>query len=279
MLAPCVVGFVFITGYFGCNFSTLKVLKLLGISLYCKLIACGVGEFVQTESFSVIHWLSESIHEIVINWFLSAYIVLMMIAPIINVALEKACSQKSLKEALAVFGPFLLAVFVWGFLADYNFTSVIIPRTPGLTAYSGFTLVGIYVAARMMRLLEVESVIKTSLAVGGLVVSLGIASLRFGGYNSLVSLAIATSAFVCFKQMPISDRIGRLFIFLGPSMFSVFMLHANQWIHGSAKGWVESLSGLGLPTFVAMLILAMIYFSFGVLLDLPRRAIGSFIRG
>ena len=79
ILASCVVGFVFISGWFGIKFTWMKIAKLYGIGLYCALVyglvaswgepqyllsAAKLGFFKLTHGF----------------WFLHAYALMMCLA-------------------------------------------------------------------------------------------------------------------------------------------------------------------------------------------------------
>ena len=79
LMVPSVVGFVFISGYFGIGCRLKSVLKLLGIGLssYIVLVVLSGGNF--GSSFAIRgYW-----------WFLWMYLVLMTLAPVVNIVIEE----------------------------------------------------------------------------------------------------------------------------------------------------------------------------------------------
>ena len=89
ILCSCVVGFVLISGWFGIRFSVWKVFKLYGVGFYAAFC------------YSVLSWCLGDVTDVkgmlqiglgkFLNgfWFLHAYVVLMMFAPLINVGIRR----------------------------------------------------------------------------------------------------------------------------------------------------------------------------------------------
>ena len=79
LLLPCVDGFVLISGWFGVKFSWRKVGSLYLQAFYAAFIAeCLIGDGGLAGVFFLVRRF----------WFLHAYIIMMMFAPLINKALE-----------------------------------------------------------------------------------------------------------------------------------------------------------------------------------------------
>ena len=76
-----VCGFVFLSGWFGIKFSWSKIAKLIALGVWCAL----VGNMIGGETNPLVAMLGAKSYA---YWFLWAYIILMMFAPIINAAFE-----------------------------------------------------------------------------------------------------------------------------------------------------------------------------------------------
>lgn len=259
MLLPCVVGFVFISGYFSVKFSWRKLAALYGTAFWCL----GVIWVISGASFG------EMVEMFKDKWFLHAYAILMCGAPLVAVALEK--SQKSVI-------PFLCVVFGWGFLSHMAFVHHYIPQMPEFDAKSGVTLIGIYCAARIYRLNEgrFDSVRSYwyGLAILPLLALCTFGQGWFGNYNSPVALLFVLCVFHLVKQIRLPNVMRRLMIFLAPSIFSVYILHANQRAYGWMNGLVQQVP---LPQALSFVLVALFVFVLCCLVDLPRRAVVGLI--
>lgn len=265
----CVPGFVFITGYFGSKFSWKKVLKIYGVALWCYPVTIAIRNFTIGGTWTLLTYCSDVYEAFLGNWFIHAYVGLMMLAPIIDGALMKAKDSKRLSDA-ALIVPFLIFVFGWSFLSNFNCTHTIIPVAPSCSV---LTLLGTYAIARVFRFCEIEERTKTSQAILLFVSGVALSLLKIGKFNSIVAIMITIGAFILIRRVRISERIGRVVLWMAPSMFSVFLLHATPWCLQSLKSWVDMLVSDGVPLHLAFIVVTTAVFVVGFLLDLPRRAI------
>lgn len=122
IFSPCVEGFVFISGYFGIRLRVEKILKLLALQLfYVVLLSWPYG------------WravVSNATH----NWFLFGYIVLMLLSPALNAALE----NKSKAELLHIGLPIVFAVYGWSYLCVIPGVKDFVPSNYGFAPLSFF---------------------------------------------------------------------------------------------------------------------------------------------
>lgn len=271
VLCSCVVGFVLISGWFGIRFSVWKVLKLYGIGFYAAFV------------YSVLSWCLGDVTDVMgmlqvglgqfLNgfWFLHAYVVLMMFAPLINAGL------KYVNRGGALLWPILLLVWGWGFGKTLPLIGDYLPNTAGIDAYGGLTLVAIYAAMRWVRETEVLSKLKTWQCGVILLLSLLLTGLGLGDYNSPFAFALACMWFVLYKRIRMPRWLSSLCVALGPSMFSVYLLHTNglggQFIANGEVWWQNT---LGCPISLSVLLTASVVFCSACLLDLPRRL---FVKG
>ena len=272
----CVPGFVFITGYFGVRFSLGRIAKLYGVCLWCFPVSILVGYCVSA-SGQMGDWILDSWRAFMGNWFVHAYAGLLMIVPLADAALKSAVEEGrccEIKDYYRFF-PFLFFVFVWSFLSNYNCVMRFLPKAPSCSV---LTLLGTYIIARIFRACKYEERISTTLAWIVFVVCIALAMLRIGKFNSPISIGITIASFVLVKRIRIPRRLSEAAIWMGPSMFSVFLIHANKWCLGSMRGYVDSIVSYGLPFPFAFIIVAGGIFVGGLLLDLPRRIIVGRLR-
>lgn len=265
VLMPCVDGFALISGYFGVRFSFVKLAKLYLIALWSVLIVCliraaDVGCSVYSGEFW--RYLVCVFKE---YWFLHAYALMMCLAPLINQVLEIG------KPYILV--PFLVAVFGVGFLGQVAGIHHFIPYVPGLEPKSGLTLAGVYVVGRVYRgyekwfdarpiVLYVISLIAMSLTC-----SLGLG--WFGLYDSPIAICVAICMFHLFRHARISGFLGRMCMLITPSIFAIYILHANEYVYGLAGKLLHVLSGGGLM----VPMVASIVFVVAVCADALRRIV------
>lgn len=256
-LYPCVVGFVFITGWFGISFSWRRLLKLYGVSAYCALVAW-VVHALESGRCS----LDPLLAILKDNWFLKGYVVVMLFAPIVNLALER-------KPAIKTFAPFLALVFGWTFLACAPRLGELIPQSPGLSAYSGITMLGIYLAARIVRVYDLEARLK-HVAIWVIPVSILAVALHYGSYASPFALTLAAFTFLWIKDC----RAGwseKLWFWMSPSLLSVFLLHASPYGFSLMTRGELWLMHHGVQTDASYFLVACATFVVAFILDIPRR--------
>ena len=151
VLCPCVNAFVFISGWYGCRFNLKKVLRLLGVGLFCAVSMTLCLEFSGFADRSYGDWIHQFFRMYKNYWFLHAYIVLLFVAPVINPLFECKCDKLTDRRVLNVVIPFLLLAFGWSFLSTLKVCQSWLPIPSGLGSYTPLTLVGVYVAARYCR--------------------------------------------------------------------------------------------------------------------------------
>lgn len=262
----CVCGFVFISGYFGIKFRPSKVLSLIGIGIWCSFVVwvCSDAGWV-----SILTGANGF-------WFLWAYILLMLFAPLVNAALDKLDARQVLRVTL----PILMVAYVWMFLLAVPGVRDYIPQSRGVQGLSFLSILPIYIAARFYQKFRLEKFITRRLTVVSLLSCIGLFVLGFWWYWWIPALVVTMITFKWFSQLKCSQMIGRIAVFLAPSMFSVYMLHFSGggvrfmmdmelWLAGS---W-------GVPMTLDALLVALITFVLCILVDLPRRMLLYPLRG
>ena len=248
---------------------------MLQKSSSCMAFACGVSPCQWrwanlVQGGGVVDILSTAWAAFLGNWFVHAYVGLMMLAPVIDSALESLKKSKRIRDVMPVFAPFLFFVFVWSFLSNYNCVSPFVAKAPSCEV---LTLLGTYTIARMFRICELESKISLRLAVILFVVGMGLAAFRIGKFNSLLSIGITIGGFVCCRRIRLGEPCKKVVLCIAPSMFSVFLIHTNNWCLNSMYGYVDTIAGFGVPKIMSFFAVAILIFCACLVLDLPRRLV------
>jgi len=108
-----------------------------------------------------------------------------------------------------------------------------------------------------------------------LVVATALCVAGFSAYCSPISVFWSALLFTLFSRIEISGRIGIVASFIGKSTFPIFILHANGVGFGLIRKFAAFLCGdCGMNVYAMYLIVGASVFVAGLLLDMPRRAIG-----
>lgn len=277
-----VIGFVLISGYFGIRFSWRKVVNLELTALSCAFLVILLGENTKFEVFSILA-LKQLVTVWKWYWFVHAYVFLMCLAPLV----PDVRTYKDLN--VRTFIPIILAVYGWSFLTLVPGVQAYVPRTPGLTAYSGITLFAVYLIGRLFRAYDgarLNACLVYLVALIGGVISVlsGPCCLRWGGvlshYNSPFLLAFGFGLFFFFhcwmSPFPLSKKVRFLIKLITPSILSVYLIHCN--VYGfRGLGFLER-HLLWCPETLRFLLVAFIVFVGCILLDIPRRMVVAILR-
>ena len=252
----CVTAFAFISGYYGASFRPSKIVRLVGTGVICALI-CGRGNISRAWGIYGGYW------------FLHAYVLMMCLAPLVDGAISR-------KGAIAVAMPLLVAVFVWGDLPSLPFFGKLnIPVTPGLEAFSGLTLLGAYVAARIYRLFGLER-IRSRWIVVIIPILVCFAALGMNEYNNIVALLLSAMFFTAFGKIRLPPWMSRVVVVLSPSVFAIYLIH--QPIMAFETRVVKWLADMGSGVYIAYFAAALTVFFLALVVDLPRRVAAWLMR-
>lgn len=269
-----VLGFVLISGYHGIRFSWFKVLKIEGVGVGCALTVVTLAAFCDPAAFSPSHFVQEVLRLFQGYWFIHAYVVVMILANLSN--------PQTLKSVF----PVIIAVYVWSFLAHLPGARKLFPSTPGLEFFSGITLFAVYLIGRLYRQQDWDAKLKLRwvlpvMAVCGLVVASVIPPTNtwcgiLARYNSPFLLGIAIGLFWLLRRLPsiAAPRFVKSLQWLTPSVLSIYLIHTNDYGHAALAGLEKALANVGLKGIAAYLVMAMMAFLAGLLLDIPRRFVG-----
>ena len=252
----CVPGFVFISGYFGIKFSWRKLVSLYATAAFCALVGAVVQSFRVADGCLATNWLLYMKW----FWFLHAYAILMMFAPMLNLAVNQGYKLTVM--------PILVLVFGWSYCYQIGHLKPFVFPAAGLGAQSPLTLIGIYLLARWFRVSNFEERLSTKSAFCAILVSLAVASVGLAPCNSPFALAAAIGLFVLFKQ---KVKCGRWIFMIAPSMFSIYCLHST----GPGLDFIREggnwLVAQGMSTYAMFFVLAFVLFCACLACDCVRR--------
>lgn len=263
-----------------------KILSLWGRVLFYTILIYIVSEFVlgiKTTAY-------ESFLPVLTGqyWFISAYIVLCFLSPVLNILVNKL-SQKQYKyfivfmiatlgiikvffEKSATFSGTLLPVFMLYFIGGYIRKYVEIKEkqyyfTKYILLACIFTLIFIILSILPRIIPKAYGSIVNFLA-------------DFRQYDNLIMIAMTIFVLLKFRTIKIkSQTVSRIITFIVPSVFSVYLIHYNiniRWyiwnllgINNYANAWYFVPYLLGLVVLVFLICLAI---------DLLRRGLYALLK-
>lgn len=266
---PAVDIFVMISGYYGIRHSKRGIFNLLFqtffylIMVYAVCIACGLSRF-SVNGLKELFMLTPS------NWFLKSYILLYIIAPVLN-AFAQTAGKHQFKFILIAYYAFML---IWGWL---------FPKSTDYIAggYSPVFFVWLYLLARYIRLYPIRlSQLKSGTYIILVVVimitilSCCISTYFRGGYVygymllqylSPTTVATATLAIIVTSRLHISSKIINRF---ATSSFAVYLVYVNPNILTPYRNFFNGLYHLntGLGYWLSVLgLVAVMYIAVAVI--------------
>ena len=223
----CLDAFALISGFFGISFSWRKMLALWTISFECAVVvvglAWGVGAY---EPAGVTAFLRMVKDHAFAHWYLNAYAVLMVLAPMLNAYLDslKGLSVRQLSVRLA---PFFALVCGWSWGVDKFAAFVRLPWTPGLGSYTFLTLAGLYVIGRLIRTYDLLRSVTRGQALALWLTGVAFCEVGLGWYASPFTMLGAVGLFAVFAKTVVPERIAPAVTRLGGCMFAVYLLHTD----------------------------------------------------
>ena len=267
ILCPCVPCFVFISGYYGIKATPLRIAKLIGMAFACVPAIGIVSWFAGYDGMA--GWIIAAAG-VVDNWFVWAYVGLMCFAPALNAALD---SEKRLSLTL----PIIVMCLGWGWVKGLPWFRTFMPTTAGLGGYTFTMMVGTYLVAGLWRKYEPRNTLNTRKRVMLLLLAIttALCGVGFSAYCSPVSVMWAAILFTLFLRINVNGRLGAVAAFVAKSTFPIFVLHANGVGFGMIRKFEALLCGdCGMNVYAMYLVVGLVVFVSGLLLDMPRRAIG-----
>lgn len=276
--------FVALSGWFGIKWSWRKFFRLWGSFAFYSASALVYAMLSGVGTIKVM---------ITGGWFGGTYLMLLMMAPLLNICLERLVSLPR-REIWCAWGLFALAMFFsWsprGLLSGVQAEGI-------CSGYSIISFVFIYISVRLMRLLNLpfskKQICAAVFTFLGMVVLIGISSIVarwmsgrpiivatcfkvLSTYNAphVLIMAVAATAFFA-RFIQINGRVAAVFRFIAPSMFGVYLCHATTpWGLFFMRSVERHLAeGLALHPVFTLAISAVVVFFACLIVDLFRRGL------
>ena len=222
MLLACVSGFVFISGWFGIRFKLSKLFGVYGVGAFSAFITTCLFYYHNPVVCGGLFWRFG--YTFKDYWFLNAYALLMLMSPLLNLALRSIRN----KEGFAAVSLAVICVVGWSFVSQLPVLRSWLPTSAGLQNYSGFMFMGIYLIAGVWR--EFDFARHVGCGVFCCLIAItAIYPLSLGAYSSPFSIAVAGMAFCLCKRLVLPAWGERICSFISPSLFSIYLIHTNQF--------------------------------------------------
>lgn len=280
-------GFVAISGWFGIRFSWRKFLSLYGQILFYSIV--GIIAYLL---FAGNPPPLRRLFCVSGGWFGGSYLLLMFIAPLLNVALD-SLQEKGNRVLVGTWAVFAIGFF----LATPVINRVSAVRPTGFGSHTALTLILVYVTSRVARKVLREKVSPKRLIMTSAIFPIGIlCSLVLNialnaicgndrlpmpslSYNdpAVYVFAIALLCMFYWHASGLPVWLLRTCSFLGPSMFGVYLLHDATRIGPLIYSWPETwlFNHTSLHPALIILMCAIFTFFFCITVDLLRRMMVS----
>ena len=273
----CVDGFAFVSGYCGIRrFSLMKVFALLLTAAIC-IVVSNLAENILQGSWRLSLGWGELLLRMQSLWFIHAYILMMVLAPMVNLVVETENGAKFLL-------PFCSVVVMWGFLSELPVLRKYMFTTNGIGSFGALTLTAVYAIARMYREYGLDVRIKLGWAFGAIPILLILVIMGWhnkdgvmiygvlGKYASPFSVLMALCVFHVIRRITLPECLGRFVLVIGTSMFPVYIIHGQPLFWG----WIQRTGGSLADRYYVMpaiLVVALATFLGSIMCDLPRRCL------
>lgn len=259
--------FILISGWFGIRWKKKRFLEFLFQILFFNILFFVVFSFFIPEKTISRDGIGSIFMFDKFFWFVKAYILLYLLAPVLNSFLENASKSQ---HKLILIGFFIFQT-IYGWLFD------------GVSwferGYSAISFVGLYILANYLRkYIKIEKrtlilifiafvILNTSVAFMSTYIDRGAYVSRLYAYNSPFVILASVALFLFFTKIHLKSKIVN---YIAISSFAAFLFHANHFFIDEV--YVSSLKKwFGEDTIVLFsvktIILVFICFSLAIIID------------
>ncbi len=262
----CVNCFVLISGYFGIKWRLKSFSNLLFQVLFWLAVGIVLSRVLNLGDSA--DWLIGSWKYLKARWFISAYVCLYIVAPLINAFVGQA-SQRQL-------GLYIILFYLFSTVYGYFILAEEFNEGMSMISLVGIYLTGAYLRRYSLRITSfkasVDLLVYLSLGVllvlcSLIVYRLGINKSLYGYLNPLVLLS-SVYLFLFFKKINIGHI--RLVNFVAASAFAVYLFHMHPMIYGTYQRVCHSINDSATPAILVVPIFFISIFVFCVLVDRIR---------
>ncbi len=263
----CVVLFVLISGFFSIKPSLKSIVTLWTQILFVYLYLVAL-QYLTQGNVGLKYVISCFLPFSLGNWFVKAYLVLMLLSPALNLLSEKL-SRKGFLLYLVVF---TVMAFVWGCVFNTEYAGF-------NSGYSPVSFVYFYMVGRFLKLHVVNNRTKWHYLIGYIlfstVICVGLLAKQkwMLYYCNPILVLSAASLFMFFVKMDIG-HIG-VINWIASSVFAVFIFHTREPIIGWLRDFnVQKLHSLPYIEYLGLMFVVLVaVFMVAVLMDKLRALI------
>lgn len=276
--------FMAISGWYGIKLTWKKFFTLWSQIAFYSILSFSVGRLLFPGEFPI------SGFRITGAWFGECYLALMLVAPLLNAGIDALCAQGRRIAIAAWGGAALMMTLTW---APVNLMTGV--NALGFDNNLSFGIIAfVYVSARFMRQLDIKPVSTKWLVLA--IVGYALTILAIGSVKSFADLCrhhnvtmanwswltqyhaphvwvMALAVFLLFKDhVKIPEWLNKPVLFLSPSMFAVYLIHAATPLGNCLRALVVSKIESAVESDVlAFLLSVVIVFCASLSIDLLRR--------
>lgn len=277
----CVNAFILVSGWYGIKVRAIRIIELLfqvffvSITTFLAMRMLGL-----TQSMNVNGWLEMILIKHRGYWFVKAYIILYLFAPVLNVFVQTV-NRKQLKVFLMAF---FMVQIVYGFYHYGGWYA---------GGYSPLSFMGLYLLARFMRLysgkftqfsIYTDISLYLIISVFTVISSLALTYMFDKGgtvlflYSSPLVILSSVFFFLFFTKLSFRSRIVN---WVAASCFAVYLIHNSPYMFHPyyidiIRHWFAEESRICFMLYTTGLITA--YFVFSIMFDKVRIMVWKFLR-
>lgn len=262
----CVNCFVIISGYFGIKWKTKSFLGLLYqvfFWLFIGIVIAKIFEFHIEDNI-----LNVFFHFFKIRWFISAYIGLYILSPLINAFIEKV-SEKELLRYIIVF-------YTFSTLIGYLFLSDEFNEGMSLISLIGLYLIGSYIRVSKLTIFNFVPLTNLLIYFG---LSFILASFHFGflwvgfskspfGYLNPIVILMSIYLFLFFQKINIGTV--KWINWVAGSVLAVYLFHMHSFLQPVYFKCCNFITEQGWMSFLWLPLFFISIFIFCVIIDKIR---------
>lgn len=270
--------FVLISGWFGIRASVRGLCRYL---FTCLFFCIGVNVVMWTCGLPSLH--DETLHmirdKIEFNWFVIAYLLLYILAPVLNTFVTTATRRTQRRVLLAFFavqtlygwltntaGYFYFGYSPLSFVGLYllaRYAAVFRPRWSRGKATTYFALYAAFTAVQTIGGVVALKITSMGVNIGGPAID------RLGAYNNPLVIASSVALLLGFRELHFRSRLVN---WLGASSFAVFLLHSHPALFGKFKQIVEYIYNIysGWGFWLRLTAFLLLVYALAVLVDQIR---------
>lgn len=232
--------FIFISGYYGIVFRWRSFLKLIiqlcfySISIYLSYVIFTKQAIEIKEAFKYLLPVSSGIW-----WFMSCYVALYLISPLINIGFEKLSKKQA--------GTIVLALLFFNNFSSFVFSN----NALGAAGYNFFILLTVYCLASYMRIYKVSFKLPLLIyLISSLLIF--ILSIIHATYNDNYNdymflrhsdpLVLLSGVGLFYSFLKLKPRTNKFINKLGGYSLAVYLIHGHPLIYYKLLGYVENFS-------------------------------------